>query len=110
MNGFNEIWDLGLRNPWKFSFDDPTRGGTGALIIADVGQNRWEEINHEPAGSGGRNYGWRILEGTHPEVNAPPTTPLFPLTNPVYEYSHVSGESALHGASITGGLCTVVWI
>jgi glucose/arabinose dehydrogenase len=106
VNGFNEIWDLGLRNPWKFSFDDPSRGGTGALIIADVGQNRWEEINWEPAGSGARNYGWGILEGTHP-VSGRPTPPppeaFLPLTNPVYEYSHVSGESALQGASITGG-------
>ena len=101
---FAEIWDFGLRNPWKFSFDDPTRGGTGALFIADVGQNRWEEINWEPANSGARNYGWRIREATHPEVNAPPTTPAFtPLTDPVYEYSHVAGETLLQGASIIGG-------
>ena len=101
---FAEIWDFGLRNPWKFSFDDPTRGGTGALFIADVGQNRWEEINWEPADSGARNYGWRIREATHPEVNAPPTTPAFtPLTDPVYEYSHVAGETLLQGASIIGG-------
>ena len=82
----------------------PTRGGTGALFIADVGQNRWEEINWEPADSGARNYGWRIREATHPEVNAPPTTPAFtPLTDPVYEYSHVAGETLLQGASIIGG-------
>jgi glucose/arabinose dehydrogenase len=96
--GFGEIWDFGLRNPWRFSFDDPTRGGTGALFIADVGQNRWEEINWEPASSGARNYGWSILEGTHDvsgRPGPPPPQAFPPLTNPVYEYSHVAGESAL---------------
>ena len=44
-----EIWSFGLRNPWRYSFDDPARGGTGALVIGDVGQNRWEEIDYEPA-------------------------------------------------------------
>ena len=54
-----EIWAFGLRNPWRFSFDDPARGGTGALVIGDVGQGAWEEVDYEPAGRGGRNYGWR---------------------------------------------------
>jgi glucose/arabinose dehydrogenase len=55
-----EIWALGLRNPWRFSFDRET----GDLYIADVGQNRWEEINYQPADSaGGQNYGWNIMEG-----------------------------------------------
>ena len=58
-----EIWSFGLRNPWRYSFDDPARGGTGALVIGDVGQNAWEEIDYEPAGRGGRNYGWRNREG-----------------------------------------------
>ena len=89
---FGEIWDLGLRNPWKFSFDDPARGGTGALLIADVGQNRWEEINWEPAGGGGRNYGWHRFEGTHLETNADFTPLAFePLTFPVYEYLACAG-------------------
>ena len=57
-----EIWAMGLRNPWRFSFDSKT----GDLYIADVGQNRFEEINVEPRGSrGGRNYGWNIMEGLH---------------------------------------------
>jgi len=55
-----EIWALGLRNPWKFSFDR----GTGDMWIGDVGQNLWEEINREPANSGGGyNWGWRCYEG-----------------------------------------------
>jgi glucose/arabinose dehydrogenase len=41
-----EIWSFGLRNPWRYSFDDPARGGTGALIVGDVGQNQWEEVDY----------------------------------------------------------------
>ncbi|HMZ43868.1 MAG TPA: PQQ-dependent sugar dehydrogenase, partial [Anaerolineales bacterium] len=58
----DEIWALGLRNPWRFSFDSLT----GDLIIADVGQNAWEEVNVQPASSnGGQNYGWPCYEGMH---------------------------------------------
>ena len=60
-----EIWSIGLRNPWRYSFDDPARGGSGALIIADVGQDEWEEVNYEPRNRGARNYGWRNREGAH---------------------------------------------
>jgi glucose/arabinose dehydrogenase len=92
-----EIWDFGLRNPWRYSFDDPTLGGTGALIIADVGQDAWEEIDYEPRGRGGRNYGWRNREGAHnATTNLPVAFP--PLVDPVYEYAHGG-----RGASVTGG-------
>jgi len=92
----HEIWAFGLRNPWKFSFDDPARGGTGALLIADVGQNDWEEVNYEPAGRGGRNYGWRNREGAHNNVtNLAPA--YSPLTEPIAEYPRSEGHS------ITGG-------
>jgi glucose/arabinose dehydrogenase len=91
-----EIWSFGLRNPWRYSFDLPSRGGTGALVIADVGQGQWEEIDYEPAGRGGRNYGWRNREGAHNHVTTLP--PAFPtLTDPVHEYDHSVGSS------ITGG-------
>ena len=57
----DEIWALGLRNPWRFSFDRQT----GDLYIADVGQNTYEEVDVQPASSrGGENYGWNIMEGT----------------------------------------------
>jgi glucose/arabinose dehydrogenase len=57
-----EIWALGLRNPWRFSFDRET----GDIYIADVGQNLYEEVNIQPAASaGGENYGWNIMEGFH---------------------------------------------
>lgn len=91
-----EIWDFGLRNPWRYTFDDPSRGGTGALLIGDVGQNRIEEIDYEPRGLGGRNYGWRNREGAHDYVTSRP--PAFtPLVDPIFEYDHSVG------ASITGG-------
>jgi glucose/arabinose dehydrogenase len=91
-----EIWSIGLRNPWRYSFDDPARGGTGALIIGDVGQNRWEEIDYEPANRGGRNYGWRNREGAHDEVTSRPPA-FLPLVDPIHEYDHATGQS------ITGG-------
>jgi glucose/arabinose dehydrogenase len=87
-----EIWSLGWRNPWKFSFDHPSRGGTGAMVIGDVGQGALEEIDYEPAGRGGRNYGWVNYEGTR--LN---TTPLSGTTFPIYEYGRTEGRS------ITGG-------
>src|SRR5262249_26028476 len=67
-----EIWDVGLRNPWKCSFDDPARGGTGALVIGDVGDATWEEFNYEPAGRGGQNYGWPGREGAHDHPTSVP--------------------------------------
>ena len=56
--GLAEIWSSGLRNPWRFSFDR----ATGGMFIGDVGQNVREEVDVEPAGEGGRNYGWNIME------------------------------------------------
>ena len=91
-----EIWAFGLRNPWRYNFDDPSHGGTGALVIGDVGQNRWEEIDYEPANHGGRNYGWRNREGLHDEVTSRPAAYL-PLVDPIHEYGHDVGQS------ITGG-------
>jgi len=93
-----EIWSFGWRNPWKFTFDDPGLGGTGAMLVADVGQGAWEEVNYEPAGAGGRNYGWRRREGRHNRILTEPAAYL-PLTEPFYEYGHPSGA----GRSITGG-------
>jgi glucose/arabinose dehydrogenase len=92
----DEIWAFGLRNPWRYSFDDPARGGTSALIIGDVGQNRWEEIDYEPPGRGGRNYGWRNREGASDNVTSRPLA-YEPATDPIVEY----GRS--DGGSVTGG-------
>lgn len=60
----DEIWDMGLRNPWRFSFDRQN----GDLYIGDVGQQSWEEIDYELAGTGGLNYGWRCYEGYLPHI------------------------------------------
>ena len=89
--GAPEIWALGLRNPWRFAFDR----AAGLLYIADVGQNLWEEVNVAPAGQGGLNYGWRIMEGLHC-FNAASCSSTG-LVQPVVEYGHGNG------CSITGG-------
>jgi glucose/arabinose dehydrogenase len=91
-----EIWSVGWRNPWRYSFDDVSRGGTGALIVGDVGQILWEEIDYEPANLGGRNYGWDLREGAHDYDLATPPAYL-PLTEPILEYAHAPG------GSVTGG-------
>lgn len=109
-----EIWALGLRNPWRFSFDS----GTGDLFIADVGQNLWEEINYQPAsGRGGENYGWRLMEGSHC-FNPPSGCDDGTLVKPIIEYSHADGCSVtggyvhrgrsgrLHGLYLYGDFCT----
>lgn len=91
-----EIWSFGLRNPWRFSFDRAIRGGTDALIIADVGQGSFEEINYEPRGRGGRNYGWRNREGAHDNITSAPPA-FLPFTDPILEYTHAEGQSVSGG-------------
>lgn len=89
-----EIWALGLRNPWRWSFDR----STGDMYIGDVGQGVLEEVSYQLAASnGGENYGWDIKEGTacfEPPSGCSSTG----LTDPIYEYPHASGR-----CSITGG-------
>ena len=91
-----EIWSFGWRNPWRYSFDDPARGGTGALIVGDVGQGLWEEIDYEPANRGGRNYGWRNREGAHNFDTSMPAA-FLPLVDPIHEYNHSEGRSVSGG-------------
>jgi len=91
-----EIWSIGLRNPWRFSFDRQTVD----LYIADVGQGAREEVNASTFASGagkGVNYGWKIMEGT---ICRPPTSMcnMAGLTLPVVDYDHSAGA-----CSITGG-------
>jgi glucose/arabinose dehydrogenase len=86
-----EIWALGLRNPWRFSFDRKN----GDLWIGDVGQDTYEEISHTPAPSrGGENYGWSLMEGDHCYQ---PGCVAEGLVRPVAEYRHTEG------CSVTGG-------
>jgi len=106
VNGAPEIFAFGMRNPWRFSFDDQ-----GRLFVADVGQNLYEEVNIV---TNGGNYGWRIREGFHcfdadnpdmppedcPEVDADGD----PLLDPILEYPHPDeGVDPPFGISVTGG-------
>jgi glucose/arabinose dehydrogenase len=90
-----EIWAYGLRNPWRFSFDP----ATGDLWIGDVGQNRWEEVDHQPAGSGGRNYGWDRLEGRHRFEGDRPGGAV----DPVIEYGREGGACTVIGGAVYRG-------
>ncbi len=96
-----EIYAYGLRNPWRFSFDDGP-GGTGELFVADVGQGVYEEINIV---TNGGNYGWRVREGQH---DFDPTTPISPgeiLIDPIAEYTHPGENNGTLEVdrSVTGG-------
>jgi glucose/arabinose dehydrogenase len=94
-----EVWAIGVRNPWRCSFDRKT----GDFWMGDVGQNTTEEINFMPAGKGaGANYGWRLREGSEatPTANVGGDKPSGCI-DPVYEYKHNGGETG--GVSVTGG-------
>ncbi len=91
-NNQDEIWAVGLRNPWRFSFDQVT----GDLYLADVGQNAWEEVHFQAADSnGGENYGWNVMEGSH--CFRSPGCDMTGLEIPIFEYNHSQG------CSVTGG-------
>jgi len=99
-NILDEIWAFGLRNPFRWSFDRLTHD----MWIADVGQNAWEEVNHRVAGStGGINYGWHCMEGTH-SFSATDGCPLAPAFGnyapPMLDYPH---DNATGGFAIIGG-------
>jgi glucose/arabinose dehydrogenase len=85
-----EIWAYGLRNPWRFCFDP----GAHQLVIADVGQNHWEEIDVADARRGGLDYGWSRYEGSH--CYHPPCDPGG-MTMPAIEYDHSQGCSVIGG-------------
>ncbi len=91
--GSPEVWAIGLRNPWRFSFDH----ATGDLYIADVGQGKWEEIDFYASGPQltPPNYGWNIREGNHTYSGGVANTELI---DPVFEYGHDVG------CSVTGGM------
>lgn len=99
----DEIWAMGLRNPWRYSFDR----ATGDLWIADVGQNQWEEVNVTPAASaGGLNYGWPIMEGQHcfQASNCDPSG----LVLPIAEYAH-AGHCSVTGGYVYRGQAQPAW-
>jgi glucose/arabinose dehydrogenase len=94
-----EVWAYGMRNPYRFSFDRDT----GDLWIGDVGQNTWEEINHELAADpGGNNYGWKICEGSFERGSDSTACPLADHFGPIHDYSNTGCGSGGNG-SVTGG-------
>jgi glucose/arabinose dehydrogenase len=93
----DEVWALGLRNPWRFSFDRQT----GDLWIGDVGAVRWEEVDLQPATSrGGENYGWPRMEG--PDCGSGPCDPNAYVL-PVTAYRHTDGNCVVTGGYVYRG-------
>lgn len=93
VDGADEVWSYGLRNAWKFSFDQTT----ASAMIADVGQGAIEEINKMPITTAGLNYGWRCYEGNNTYNNSG-CVPAASMTFPIAVYDHSGGK-----CSITGG-------
>ena len=97
--GADEVWSYGLRNPYRFSFDRDT----GDMLIGDVGQNSYEEIDRAPSslGSGrGANYGWASCEGFHNYPSGSLGCTLPGHTDPIFEYPHVFGLCAITGGYV----------
>lgn len=101
ITALGEIWDFGLRNPWKWSFDSPQLGGSGALVIGDVGQDSYEEVDFELPGVGGANYGWPVYEGPWRYSFTSPA--YYPLLPPTVYYSHSRGGNAITGGYVYRG-------
>lgn len=99
-DGNDEIWAYGLRNPYRDSFDRQT----GDFYLADVGQDTAEEIDLEPApGAGGRNYGWRALEGAGDNPGVADPAPADAVA-PLYAYAHGTlGQTVIGGYVYRGG-------
>ncbi len=95
--GADEIYSVGMRNPYRFSFD---RGGTNQLWLGDVGQNAWEEVDIIVNGG---NYGWRIYEGTSC-TGLDPCVPPVNYVPPVLEYSIVGARCAITGGYVYRGI------
>jgi len=88
-----EIWAYGMRNPWRFTFDRQTH----QLYCADVGQDKWEEVDILEKG---KNYGWSAKEGTH---DFRPERANGPLTDPIKEYVHGDGNNCIIGGYVYRG-------
>jgi len=93
-----EVWSLGLRNPWRFAFDP----ATARLYVADVGQNRIEEVSVAGAAEGGVNYGWNLMEGNECYIAA--NCDRAGLRLPVVQYSHADGACSITGGYVYRGL------
>ncbi|MFN7920404.1 MAG: PQQ-dependent sugar dehydrogenase [Bryobacteraceae bacterium] len=94
-----EIWALGVRNPWRFSFDRQT----GDMWIGDVGQDRAEEVDFQPAGAGGLNYGWNVREGLSCYPPSVSSCNSAGFTAPVLEHTHADGDRSVTGGFVYRG-------
>jgi glucose/arabinose dehydrogenase len=95
-DGRDEVYALGFRNPWRFSFDR----STDAITIGDVGDVAWEEIDYEPRGQiKGANFGWPLFEGDHPYRSEKAPSPPPGYEPPIHEYPHAAHRCT----SLTGG-------
>jgi glucose/arabinose dehydrogenase len=105
-----EIWAVGYRNPWRYSFDDLGDGASGALVVGDVGQDAREEIDYEPVGAGGRNYGWRQREGTIATAGVPPEPVMFPpFVEPILDYGRGRGQAVTGGYVYRGTVLPAIY-
>lgn len=95
--GRGEIWAIGLRNPWRFAFDRVA----GLLYIADVGQDKYEEINVAPMAAAGVNYGWNTMEGL--SCYRLPLCTKSGLQQPAFAYSHDGGACSIIGGFVYRG-------
>jgi glucose/arabinose dehydrogenase len=93
-----EIWDYGLRNPWRFWIDRPT----GDLYIADVGAGNWEEIDYVRGNRPGLNFGWPCFEGRMPYYD-PATRNCPGAVGPVWQYPHTKGRCSIIGGIVVRG-------
>ena len=100
VDGRDEIFSIGLRNPFRLSFDSET----GDMWIADVGFDTWEEIDRETlADARGANFGWNIFEGPDETPFGGGGGPPPNYRAPVHSYSHPGGPGSEHGEVIIGG-------
>ena len=88
----DEVWSIGVRNPFRWSFDSLT----SAMVIGDVGQDAYEEVDYEPSGKGGRNYGWKVWEGRH-LTHQPGSLLIAKMYLPFIEVAHPTFESLIGG-------------
>lgn len=104
VNGKPEIYSIGLRNPWKFSFDNATE----MIWIADVGQGDWEEVNRQPISDATLNYGWRCYEGNE-SYNMTGCDPNAAYVTPIHVYSLAGSVCAVTGGYVYRGSQNPGW-
>ncbi|MBX7135924.1 MAG: PQQ-dependent sugar dehydrogenase [Fimbriimonadaceae bacterium] len=101
VSGPAEAVHFGFRNPWRWCWDEPSRGGSGALLIGDVGADSWEEINFIPAKAMGLNFGWPHFEGSQPFQTHVPLA-FEPAVHPIAQFPHPDFRAVVGGPIYRG--------